>query len=265
MFRMIKAIIAFAIVLGLVATGTTFAATYEMSRDFQNVKTVSLQTHGGDCIVKNGTDGQVTVEVRYDFRPGQTYEPIFTTSGTKLDLKEVVSENFSGNSSWTVMVPAGTKVDFVSESGNFSVNRAEGVFTAKTSGSIDLEKCQGTFMLHTTDGDIAADGLELTGPSELITENGAVSIGLKSSPEHDLTVASASQNVLLDYNGNPVRGRIEMTCRAHGGQIKAPFAFETDEKFEKDRISYIRKAVSMKGTSPVIAVETASARAELKR
>ena len=265
MFKSVRAIITFAIVFGLVAAGTSFAGTYEMSRIFPNVKTVSLQTHGGDCIVKNGTDGQVTVEVRYDFRPGQTYEPVLTANGSQLDLKEVVSENFSGYSSWTVMVPTGTKVEFVSESGDFSVNRAEGVFTAKTSGSIDLEKCQGTFSLHTTEGDIDANGLEITGPSELTTEKGMVSIELKSSPEHDLTVASAAKNVLLDYNGNPVRGRIEMICRAHGGQIKAPFSFETDEKFEKDRISYIRKAVSMKGSSPVIAVETASARAELKR
>ena len=227
---------------------------------------MSLETLAGNCIVKNGATNEITVQVRYRFSPGETYEPDFVESGSELVMKEIVRNVFTGDATWTISVPEGTTVRFASTGGSFSASRVHGDFTATTGeGDIDLERCEGVFKLRTTSGEITAADLVVTGPSELMSTNGPVQVELAATPEHDLTVGSNSGAAVLDFNGHKVRGTLQLTARAHGGSIKAPMKLDKEEEFTKDKVSYVRKSCCMNGESPMIAVVAGRGAAEIKR
>lgn len=133
------------------------------------------------------------------------------------------------------------------------------------SGDIDISKAKGRFDLSVASGDVEAEGIEITGDSEFSTASGEVSIVLAESPGSDLKLSTASGDVLLDYNGNNVVGYFEFTARKGRGRIKAPFDFDQEEEFKRDRRTYLRKSFTRKGDSPVIHLSTASGKVELKK
>jgi len=133
------------------------------------------------------------------------------------------------------------------------------------SGDIDISESRGAFEISVASGEVKAEEIKITGKSEFSTASGEVEIILAESPEHNLDLSTASGDILLDYNGNPVKGNFEFTAKKHGGHIKAPFDFDREEEFEKNGKEYLRKSFRRKNDSPFIYLSTASGSVELRK
>ncbi|MBD3258342.1 hypothetical protein GF377_07900 [candidate division GN15 bacterium] len=249
----------------LLPASTAWATRYQMTQSFPAKDVVRLTTHEGDCVVKNGAVDQIEVTVHYRPTPGETFEPELVENGQALELSEVIAEKYTGGSTWTVLVPEGTRVEFHSKGGDFRAEHMEGVVSVETSGDVELNDCRGGFDVHTTKGKVKAQKIVVASKSEFSSETGEVEVRLANSPGGDLRVASIKSNVTLDFDGRSVEGRVEFVARSHGGRIKSPYEFDREEEFTEDRVSYERKSFTRKLDNPKIAIATGSGIAELKR
>ena len=86
---------------------------------------------------------------------------------------------------------------------------------------------------------------------------------LGASSEYDLVLSTASGSATLDYDGHPINGSFEFLARMRRGRIVAPFEFDDEEEFERWDQAFVRKSFKRGNDGPMIAIETASGRAEL--
>jgi hypothetical protein len=164
--------------------------------------------------------------------------------------------------------------------GKFNVDNASGriIFADvsgalnldNASGTVDLKRVKGRFSVDNASGDIEADGMEIDDRSEFDTASGDIEIFLTATPKHDMELGTASGDVVLNYNGNPIVGQFEFTARKGRGRIKAPYSFDTEEEFVRghsrwDDVVYERKSFTRESESPKITMSTASGRVELRQ
>ena len=97
-----------------------------------------------------------------------------------------------------------------------------------------------------------------------ITGSGDIEVRLAASPAYDLTLTSALDNLVLDFNTNPVEGTFEFTALERGGRIISPFGFDRGETFSHDGQTYVRNTFSRGTDVPSITLATASGKVELK-
>jgi DUF4097 and DUF4098 domain-containing protein YvlB len=151
-------------------------------------------------------------------------------------------------------------------SGDINVSNVKGELEVSTaSGDIDIEDSQGTFEVETASGDIQTARLEMKSVSEFSTASGEIEIVLSSSPVNSLSLSTASGDIVLDYNGNPLKGRFEFIARRDRGKIDAPVTFEKEETFEKHGKVYVKKIYTVSGNEPLIILETASGEIRLRK
>ncbi|UCF04106.1 MAG: DUF4097 family beta strand repeat protein [bacterium] len=152
---------------------------------------------------------------------------------------------------------ASGEIDAVDISDEIDLNTA--------SGDIEVSDSKGVFELNCASGSITAKGITIEGMSGFSTASGEVEIILAETSEYDLELSSASGDVCLDYNGNPVKGFFEFTARKRRGRISCPFDFDDEEEFDENGHTYVRKSFSRKGDTPTIYLSTASGKAQLKK
>jgi DUF4097 and DUF4098 domain-containing protein YvlB len=164
--------------------------------------------------------------------------------------------------------------------GEFEVDNASGrIILAKVSGrieldnasgNVDMKKVKGRFSVDNASGDIEADGMEIEDRSEFDTASGDIEIILATTPTHDMELETASGDVVLNFNGNPVVGQFEFTARRGRGRIDAPYKFDTEEEFVRGHsrwdgdVVYERKSFTREQETPKIIMGTASGRVELR-
>lgn len=132
------------------------------------------------------------------------------------------------------------------------------------SGEIELENSQGDYHLNSGSGDVSAEMLTQTGSSSFNSGSGDVDIELAASLKNDISVNSGSGDAVLDYNGNPIEGKITMKAKKNGGEIRAPFKFDTEEEIEEGNDIYIQKKVKFGSKDIDVKVGTGTGRAEIK-
>lgn len=158
------------------------------------------------------------------------------------------------------------EMDVKTTSGDIEIEKLEGKFSLKmASGDIEMKGVKGEFKIQSASGDIDMSDVTLTGPSTVKVASGDIEIILANSPAHELTLASASGDTVIDYNGNPVNGWFEFRARAGHGRIVSPFAFDKEETEEKWGQKYDVKSFKRGGDSPRIYLHTTSGTAELKK
>ncbi|UCD64932.1 MAG: DUF4097 family beta strand repeat protein, partial [Candidatus Zixiibacteriota bacterium] len=235
----------------------------ELVKNFEAKEYVKVSTVSGDCIIRKGEPGKITVEVNSSVRPSDAFEPKFRERSNSLVLEEEMYGSCYGESEWILTVPEGTRVKFSTASGDLLVEDMKGDFEASTasgdaeivncrgefefstasgdvemtgcsgdfhletaSGEIDFDDCQGYFNVSTASGDIEAVNVTLEGRSAFSTASGTSRVVVAASPEHDLKVSTASGRAILDYNGNTLTGRFELIAKERSGDIDAPFDFD---------------------------------------
>jgi DUF4097 and DUF4098 domain-containing protein YvlB len=213
-------------------TGITF---HSASGDFSAAGlkgTLNGKTASGDFEIKD-LEGDLTIG---------------TASG---DLE---ADNISGN------------LVFKAASGDIEGRNLEGDMAIKTaSGDIEIEEAKGSFEVKTANGEIEASKIILRKASSFKTASGEVEIQLAESAKYDLTLASATGDVVLDYNGHPFKGYFEFTAKKSSGEIECPVKFDKEEEIEHHGQKYLKKSFSRGGNTPKILLKTASGTAELQK
>ncbi len=158
------------------------------------------------------------------------------------------------------------ELDISTASGDVSGSGIQGTVEMKTaSGDIDLKDAKGSVELKCASGDIDVSNLIMESSATVSTASGDVEIGLAQSPASDLSLSSASGNIELDYNGNPVKGTFIFTARKDHGRIQAPFSFDHEEEFEQNGKTYVKKSFTRDTDKPVITLETATGTVKLNK
>lgn len=334
-FRIITLLLIFMLAISL---GNMHAGEEQkITKTFKAKELVKFQTISGDCFVKKGKAGEITVHLEYE-SSGDMFKPRMEEEGSVLVLRDKISGSGGGDSLWIIMVPEKTNIKSSSVSGDFSVDGLNSEISARTvsgeisaenssghiqlvsvsgdftlenlkgdleikgvssdmdaknlsgnieintasgdidieemdgeisvkvaSGDIDIKGARGEFKIKTASGDIEASGISIEAESMFKVASGDVKITLARSVGNDLTLASASGNVALDYNGNPVKGWFEFKALADRGQIVCPFKFDKEEVVEKLGKKYDVKSFKKDGDTPRIYIHTATGKAVLEK
>jgi len=279
---------------------TYSAEKKEVNKTFSPKKIVEIKTVSGDCVVKKGKSSEIRVHLVYTY-PSDRFEPIFKEEGNTLILREEFTGHghMEGESSWTVTVPEKTNIDFSSASGDFFASGLESEVDAEAasggikvedfkgrlrmqvaSGDIRVKKSDGDIMVKTASGDIDINGSEgvlnvksasgeinvteivLKERGTFKTASGDIRVRLAKTSEYDMNLASASGDITLDYNGNPVKGYFEFKGKRRN--IKSDISFDNED--ESHRYSpFVTRYFKKGGDSPKISTKTVSGELEFKK
>jgi len=279
---------------------TYSAKKKEVNKTFKPKEIVKIKTVSGDCVVKKGKSSEIRVHLVYTY-PSDRFEPIFKEQGNALIFKEEFTGcgDMEGTSSWTVTVPVKTDIDFSSASGDLfasglesevdaeaasgsikvedikgklriqvasgdiRVKKSEGDIMVKTaSGSIDINSSRGAFKVKCASGDINATEILLKETGTFKTASGDIRVRLAKTSEYDMDLATASGNINLDYNGNPVKGYFEFKGKRRNIDSDIPF----DNKDESYKYSpFVKKYFKKGGDSPEVSLQTVSGELEFKK
>lgn len=274
------------------------AGEKEVNKTFKAKENVMIKTVSGDCVVKKGTSGEIKVHVVYTY-PADKFKPVFEEEGNTLIVKEdFKSGNVKGKSSWTVTVPMKTNITFKAASGDFAVAGLEGKMLVKmasgdaklkdingdvgvelasgdahigkvngdvkvsaASGDIKITDAKGSVKVKCASGDIEASGVALTGESEFQSVSGSVEVILAESSKYDLDLKTVSGDILLDYNGNAVKGYF--TFKGQKGNIDSDIPFDSKDgsKYNPFTKAYFKKG----GDSPKVSMKTVSGEIKFKK
>jgi hypothetical protein len=267
------------------------ATTQKINKTFESKKSIRVKTIVGNCMVKMGDNNNIHVSIEYSY-PQKNYKPKIKEKKNKLVLKEKFKGSSPGESTWFLTVPENTEIVFTSVSGSFSVREMKGKVSGKITdggfkidnftgelnldtkngdisiknargnfkintylGNINMDNVQGCFTITTYKGDLQADKVELHGRTKFTTYNGKAEVILFKSAEVPLSVTSGLGDVILNYNGNPLKGHFEMIRRASYGKIESPIPFENEEEFlDKGGVKFLKKSFTKKEKSPQILI-----------
>lgn len=265
-----------------------------VDKTFDAKEVLKLHTVSGDCKIEAG-GSKIKVHLVYTFDK-EYFSPIMEVEGDTLLLKEKFKKSWDwkghhkGMSKWTVTVPAGTKIEFASASGDaaiagikkhisaktasgdiiindcaggleiksasgdLKVDKASGDMTVKTaSGDIEMDDVSGSFKVKSASGDIQVKGVAFTGASEIEAVSGEVEVQLAKANTHDLHLGTVSGDIVLDYNGNAVKGTF--TFKAMKNNIRSDVPFDESEG---GKYNPFTTKIIEKGGSPRITVKTVS-------
>lgn len=272
-----------------------------VEKTFDAKAVLKLHTVSGDCKIEAG-GSKIKVYLVYTFDK-EYFSPIMEVEGDTLLLKEKFKKSWDykghhkGMSKWTVTVPAGTKVDFASASGDASikgvkkhisakaasgditiydcaggleiksasgdlkVDKAKGDMSVKTaSGDIEMDDVSGSFKVKSASGDIQVKGVAFTGASEIEAVSGEVEVLLAKGNSYDLHLGTVSGDIVLDYNGNPVKGYFVFKAMKNNIKSDVPF-----DESEGGKYNPFAKKIIDKGGSPKITVKTVSGDVSFKK
>jgi len=268
----------------IIVFANTLAKPDTITRTFEKKRLIRLNTVSGDCIIRQGDNDKIEVEVTSNYFPEGSFEAEFKDRGSTLRLNERMYGSNSGSSQWAITVPAGTEIKFSSASGGMDIEKYDGEIEANTasgdylivdcrgvfdlntaSGDYHIENCRGEFNVNSASGSVSAEGIIILEESNFSSASGNVKLRMGSSPEYDLSVGSASGRATLDLNGNPMKGRFVMSSRERVGDIDAPIEFDDTRYFHKGIQKYIEKSIVLASDYPVISIGTASGKAILKK
>lgn len=279
----LKIVFVFGVASLMLFSSTIAGRKKEIVKTFDAKESIRIKTVSGDCIVKKGDTDKITVRLEYSIYPADSFEPEFKERGNSLRLGEEFYGSSSGTSKWYLSVPDGINIKFTTASGDFSAEGLEldviistasgdidildcgGRFEGSTaSGNILLEGSHGEFNLSSASGNVDAMGMKFEDDCELSAASGDIYVELSESLTHDFTIRSASGDAILECNGNPVKGYVELVAKYRDGRIKSSFEFDNEDKFRKWGDRYIRKSFTLETEKPEIFISTATGRAEIR-
>ncbi len=186
------------------------------------------------------------------------------TASGEVDAQNLSGEIEIGTASGNVTID-GLKGDgeVGTASGDIRASAIDGEFEiGAASGDVDIRSGKGKFEVGAASGDVTAREVILTAASEFSAASGDVELRLAETARYDLQVRAASGDAVLNYGGNAIQGRIEMTATTDRGRIQAPFKFDSEETYYRGRDEYVTKT-TQKGSGPRIQISSASGLAAL--
>lgn len=158
------------------------------------------------------------------------------------------------------------KITIKNATGDINGKNLRGDITLKVAtGDIVCKESQGSFIVKAAMGDIMFKDLIVKKESVFKIASGSIKVSLGATPKHNITLATASGDATLSYNGNPIKGQFQFSIIKGKGKISAPFKFDKEEEYEKWGKTYVKKSFSKGGKSPLIIIKSASGKVTLKK
>lgn len=142
--------------------GVTVFGQQTITKTYDGVKDIRLNTSAGDGIIKKGNSNQVKVTLEYTY-DDDSFEPIFEQNGTRLELREEFERGSrtSGRSTWTLEIPDDIDLRFNTGSGDLHIDDLKIELRSNLgSGDIELRDLTGDIDVNTGSGDIDVDNLD---------------------------------------------------------------------------------------------------------
>ena len=142
--------------------GVTVFGQQTITKTYDGVKDIRLNTSAGDGIIKKGNSNQVKVTLEYTY-DDDSFEPIFEQNGTRLELREEFERGSrtSGRSTWTLEIPDDIDLMFNTGSGDLQIDDLKIELRSNLgSGDIELRDLTGDIDVNTGSGDIDVDNLD---------------------------------------------------------------------------------------------------------
>jgi DUF4097 and DUF4098 domain-containing protein YvlB len=165
-------------------------------------------------------------------------------------------------------VTVGAGCGFDTASGDVELTRVTATTPSSfstASGDVRAIGCTGTFDLSTASGSVRLSDCELTGPGEFSSASGDVHVRIARLPAHDLSVSSASGDVEFQADDFGRNYTLVMIARKDRGRIVCPMNYTTEEEFERNGRTYLRKIVQVGSGGPEIRLSTASGSVVVRR
>ena len=291
----------FAVVILFVSFSFTQIRGTEINKTYPKKEYVKLKAALGSCKVIKSSDGKIHVRLIYSFKDNE-FRPHFTETEDELDLEEEFKvKNPDGKSEWIISIPGETKIDFKSGTGSFSAEDVKagckvetgtgsvslengsgkfkissgtgsirftnmsGDFDASSgTGSLKVDNSKGVFKLSSGTGSLDVRNIDTEGSSKFNSGTGSVYVSLSSSPDKDLTIGSGTGNAVLNYNGNPLKGRFVFKAEIGHGNITSPVKFQKEETVSEGHNQYDLKSFRIDSEdSPVIRIQSGTGAAKL--
>jgi DUF4097 and DUF4098 domain-containing protein YvlB len=135
------------------------------------------------------------------------------------------------------------------------------MYVDTASGKITVKNSRGAFKVKCASGNIEASSIVLTGASSFKTASGEISVGLAATSEYDLDLMGVSGDIVLDYNGNPIKGYFKF--KGQKNNISSPIPFDDDDSSKYS--PFVKKYFKKGGSSPKITLKAVSGRLVLKK
>lgn len=212
---------------------------------------IVFSSASGDADIKGLTNNLTFKSASGDLECGRIKGNVsFSTASGDLEIKDVTGD-----------------IDIKTASGDIEGSMLNGKMSVKSaSGDIELDDFTGSIEVKTASGEIEVKEFLVKGDCMFKTASGDIEISLKDGCKHNLTAATASGNVVLDYNGKPFLGFYEFSARKTSGEIIAPVTFAKSEDVERHGQKYMVKSFKAgKKGEPKITLKTASGTVELKK
>ena len=132
------------------------------------------------------------------------------------------------------------------------------------SGKINLNAVSGALRVNAGSGDIRARALNINGSSDFDTGSVDTTIEIVSALNDDINIDTGSGNATLDFNGNPIAGKIEMRANRRHGKISAPFDFDKEFIEDGHYDAIMVKQASIGDKDIQITISTGSGTAKVK-
>lgn len=157
--------------------------------------------------------------------------------------------------------------DINTGSGNISLRNSKGTYDVNAgSGDIRFDKVSGDFQVNTGSGDIKANNVTIAGNSKFNTGSGNATVSLAAALKSSISLNSGSGDSKLQFNGTPISGTVVMTANKNGGDIVAPFKFDSEETVDEGgNQKRIRKTAKLGDQNISIKIGTGSGTAEITK
>jgi len=181
-------------------------------KTFSGKDTIKISTVSGDVIIKVGSTKQIVVDLKYDVTPKNAFDFVIQEQGSALRIKEKwYGRHSNGRVTWTLTVPAETKIKFETASGDFTASGLTNSVKVKTaSGDIDLWDMKSDIDIRVASGDITLDNIE--GDIEVSAASGDIDA---ENLKGDIELSTASGDIEIKDS----KGIFDISCAS--GNLEA--------------------------------------------
>jgi hypothetical protein len=188
-----------------------------------------------------------------------------STGTGNIDLKNVKGKYDLSTGTGSVDL-IGSKGDFdlSSGTGNVKISGSEGTFdTSSGTGNVKIKDCKGDFDAGSGTGNVEAEGLTIEYEGNFSSGTGDAEVAFPEGTNFELTVASGTDDAILDMNGRPIEGYFEFKCHAKRGHIVSPVRFDKEEEYEENDQKYLIKSFTQGKDTPKVYIKTGTGAAKL--
>jgi len=148
--------------------------------------------------------------------------------------------------------------------GNVDVENCIGTIDASTgTGDVHIENCTGDIEASSGTGDVEASGITLEYEGKFSSGTGEAEVEFPNGNDFELTVASGTDDAVVDMKGKSIEGYFEFKCHATKGKIVSPVSFDREDEREENDNRYFIKSFTKGSNTPKVYIRTGTGTAKL--